>query len=180
MNKEIVSLVFAAVLCSTAIADVFKCRSPEGKTLYSDEPCGRNGMVLSNLGANTLPALPAPVQRQQPIQAQPQHSPGVQIIAGPAPFVADAYSCNLARRNADTTASSSTADPKRVEIAEREANIACYGTSKAGEIEEARAGATKVIINNTRAVQGLSRFLTHCAGVYCYDNLGGKHRRLRP
>lgn len=106
----------------------------------------------------------------------------MQTPAAPAPFVADAYSCNLARRNAETTASSAHADPKRVELAEREANIACFGTAKAGEIEQARAAAPKVVVKTvaTRVVQQPPRFITHCAGAYCYDNLGGRHLRPRP
>lgn len=181
MKIGIIFFLFAVTLCGTANADVYKCKSPAGKTIYSDEPCGRNAEVLSNLGANTLPAMTVPAQSQRPMQPQPQRPPEAQVAPAPATFVADPYTCNLARRNAETTASSSSADSKRVQIAEREANIACYGTAKAGEIEQARAGATKVIIKpETQYVRPPSRFITHCAGVYCFDNFGGRHPRLRP
>lgn len=93
--------------------------------------------------------------------------------------MANATECDRARRNADTTASSFTADPTRVEIAEREVNIACYGSAKAGEIEQARAGATRVIIHDTQPVFRAPRLITHCLDAYCYDALGGRHPRLR-
>jgi len=179
MKKRIALLLFASSLAGGATADVYKCLSLEGKTIYSDESCGRNGKVLQNLGANTLPAIPVPDQNQQTPRAQPQRPPDEQLAAAP-PFVANLRVCDLARRNAATTASSFTADPKRIEFAEREANIACYGTTKAGEIEQARAGSTQVIINNSRTILRPSSFITHCSGVFCYDTLGGRHPRLQP
>ncbi len=181
MNIGIAFLLLASTFCGTATADVYKCENPPGKTIYSDEPCGRNAKVMSNLGANTLPAMPVPIQSQPTTLAQTQRPFEERVAPVPPAFVADLYTCNLARRNADTTASSSSADPKRVQLAEREANIACYGTVKAGEIEQARAGATKVIINpDTQPALRPSRFITHCAGAVCFDYLGGRHPRLQP
>jgi len=182
MKKTAICLLFpiSFAISTVATAEVHKCVSAEGKTTYSNEPCGRNGKVLLNLGVNTFPAMPVPTQTQQTTQPQPQRHSEVQVASASLPFVADPYTCNLAKRNADTTASSSNADPKRVELAEREANIACYGTAKAGEIEQARAGATKVTINNNPSVYRPQSFITHCAGAYCYDVLGGRHPRRWP
>jgi len=171
MNIGIAFLLLASTLCGTAFADVYKCKTPAAKTIYSDEPCGRNAKVLSNLEANTLPAMPVPFRNQPTTQAQTQRPFEERVSPAPPAFVADLYTCNLARRNADTTASSTSTDPKRVQLADREANIACYGTAKAGEIEQARAGATKVIINhNTQPALRPARVITHCAGAYCFDN----------
>ncbi len=182
MIKSMMLLMLAFTLGGNALADVYKCKGTDGKTIYADEPCGRHATRLSNLEANTLPAIP--VTRPQPPApsamqgtAQSQDS---QAAAAPSRFVANATECDRARRNADTTASSFTADPKRVELAEREVNIACFGSARAGEIEQSRAGATRVIIHDPRPVLHPPRFITHCLGAWCFDDLGGRHPRLRP
>lgn len=181
MNKSMMLLLLALTFGGNAVAEVYKCKGTDGKTTYADEPCGRHATRLSNLEVNTLPAIPV-ARPQSPANAAVQGAPqsaDSQAAAVPSRFVANATECERARRNADTTASSFTADPKRVELAEREVNIACYGSAKAGEIEQARAGATRVIIHNPRPVLHAPRFITHCLGAWCFDELGGRHPRLR-
>ena len=184
MNKSILFLLLSLVYCTSTLADVYKCKGSDGKTIYTDEPCGRHATRLSNLDANTLPAISVGNHHQLATASAPVRRlaslPDAQSPAAPPPFVANATECERARRNADTTASSLTANPKRVEIAEQEVNIACYGSAKAAEIEQARAGATRVIIRNPRPVLRAPRFVTHCLGAYCYDDLGGRHPRLSP
>jgi len=172
-------LVFAS--WTSALADVYKCKGTNGKTVYADEPCGQRATRLSNLDTNTLPAIQVAKQQELPPAAlrSAQGMADGQIAAAPRPFVANATECERARRNADTTASSITADPKRVELAQMDVNITCYGSARAGEIEQARAGATRVIIHNTRPVLHAPRFITHCLGTHCYDDLGERHPRLR-
>lgn len=182
MKKTIGFLLLVSTFCVSAMADVYKCEVTAGKTVYSDEPCGRHGVRLPNLDVNTLPAI-AVSKPQQPRPAPDQTAVNPMessTLATSRPFVANATLCERARRNADTTASSFTADPKRVELAERDANITCFGSAKAAEIEQARAGATKVIIHNPRPVLHAPGFITHCLGSYCYDDLGRRHPRLSP
>ena len=173
-------LLLVSTFYVSAMADVYKCEGTDRRTVYSDEPCGQHGTRLSNLDVNTLHAIPVAKPYQLPLTpiAAAQNLPDAQTPAAPPPFVANATQCERARRNADTTASSFTADPKRVELAEREVNIACYGSAKAGEIEKARAGATRVIIHHARPALRAPRLITHCLGAFCYDGLGGRHPRL--
>lgn len=180
MKMTIGFLLLVSTFCVSAMADVYKCEGTDGRTVYSDEPCGRHATRLTNLDVNTLPAIPVAKPHQPPLAPArtAQNLPEAQTPATAPPFVANATECDRARRNADTTASSFTADPTRVELAEREVNIACYGSAKAGEIERARAGATRVIIHNPRPAFRSPRFITHCLGAYCYDGLGGRHPRL--
>lgn len=182
MYKTVIFLLLVFASCASALAGVYKCEGKDGKTIYADESCGRDATRLSNLDANTIPAIT--VTKPPPLPAAPgqtgQSLPDTKTPAIPPPFVANVTQCERARRNADTTASSFTADPKRVELAEREVNITCYGSAKAGDIEQARAAATRVIIHSPRPVLRASRFITHCLGAYCYDSLGGQHQRLQP
>ncbi len=182
MKMMLMFLLLAFAFCASAVADVYKCKGKDGKTVYADEPCGRHATRLSNLDANTLPAIPVakPALQSPAPTLIAQNAPGTQTPATAPPFVANATECERARRNADTTASSFTADPKRIEFAQQEMNIACYGSAKAGEIEQARAGATRIINRNTRPALRTPRFVTHCRGAYCYDDLGGRHLRPSP
>lgn len=182
MNKSVMFLLLVFAFCTSALADVYKCKGTDGKTVYADEPCGRHATRLSNLNTNTLPAIQLAKPQEPPPAAlrTTQGLPDGQIPASPRPYVANATECERARRNADTTASSITADPKRVELAQTDVNITCYGSVRAGEIEQARAAATRVIIHNTRPILHAPRFITHCLGTHCYDDLGGRHPRLRP
>lgn len=182
MNKTAIFLLPVFAFCTSALANVYKCKGPDGKTVYTDEACGRNATRLSNLDTNTLPAIQLAKQPQLPpaVLGSGPGLPDRQIPATPRPFMANATECERARRNADTTASSITADPKRVELAQMDVNITCYGSARAGEIEQARAGATRVIIHNTRPVLHAPRSTTHCLGTHCDDERGERHPRIRP
>ncbi len=179
MTKSVMFLLLAFTFCASAQADVYKCKGSDGRTVYADEPCGRNATRLSNLEINTLPASIVAKPDRPSLAPVPtaQNLPETQAPATTPAFVANAAQCERARRNADTTASSFTADPKRVELAQQEVNIACFGSAKAGEIEQARAAATRVIIHQARPALRPPRFITFCRGAFCYDDLGGRHPR---
>lgn len=84
---------------------------------------------------------------------------------GAAPFIPNQYECERTTRNAEVAAKSAT---KRIRdsVLDREMNIACFGPERAGQIEEARAGAPQVTIHQA------APSITRCVGAYCYDRRG--------
>jgi hypothetical protein len=42
-------VIFTAIPCGPARADIFRCVAPDGKTLYSDAPCPRGAVRSSNI-----------------------------------------------------------------------------------------------------------------------------------
>jgi hypothetical protein len=163
-------------------AQVMKCVNNATKAVtYTDGACApgttstltmreQTAEEIQTERAQAQQALQQKYQRQQYEAAtQPQYAPVQQ--SGPA---ISPYECDLARRNLDTANSARTVK-SNTEGLRAEMNMKCFGTGRAGKIEQARAGAPRVIINNPPPVHSPPATMTHCAGAYCYDNQGSTH-----
>lgn len=53
-SSVIISLVIIMVMAGSVLADIYKCKSPSGVTIYSDEPCGKNAKLFIRESAKTV------------------------------------------------------------------------------------------------------------------------------
>lgn len=159
----------------TASAQVHRCTDPKsGRVTYSNVGCSDGEQTRqierqrsdAELQAERADADAARLRFESQQSREVVAARSASEAAAPAPaFRANQFECERALRNADTAASSITSRGRRDSAADREANIKCYGTADAAEIEKARAGATRVKVQNTRLPNGMAR----CDGTYCYD-----------
>lgn len=189
-------LVLALCLFSWgAHAQVFKCKGPGGKLVYSDAPCadGTAGTIV-NTQANVLEtdatraAERAPADDMVPMPVRPL-PPGYrpQAMAPALPQESqriDPQACNNAKRDLDYARGTVSLEQSRgkhpgaalsaLRAAESRVDVAC-GTKTAADRSAQPTGRNAS--SATQDAQPQTSVLTHCDSAQCIDNYGVAYTR---
>jgi len=188
-------LVLALCLFSSgAHAQVFKCKGPGGKLVYSDAPCadGTAGTIV-NTQANVLEsdatraAERLPADDMEPMQVRPPlgYRPSSMVPALPQESRRiDPQACNNARRDLDYAKGTVSLERSRgkhpgaalsaVRTAELKVDAAC-GTTLAADRSTQPTGRNSPV--GTQEAPPQISVLTHCDNVQCVDNYGVAYTR---
>ena len=186
MNSRL--LAVCLLLPLGAVAQVYKCPSPSGKTVYSDRPCGAGQVMDSSaLKANSLPASRRENDTSRSQQHEAQRGPQALVIGG---STGNAPSAQI--RDLEVSASSVTI-PMLEQCNRWRQVVAAYENANTRAAQDARANAAdrcqkagRGALPPTREeaeaeaaanAAGAPAMLTNCDLAGCWDTAGNRYSR---
>lgn len=174
------AVAFVMLAASPAAAEVFRCKGPNGKLVYSDSPCTSNstGGVIE-LRENSLDTRMDREHNERYIERQRQQGTGEQGM-NTVPTTGttqdtqrDSPTCRLAIRNANTQSSSAT--PAKIDSDRAEAIRECgfnpWPGKTASEIDAENRRSRAI----ERAARSQPAQITTCDASGCWDTMGNRY-----
>ncbi|WP_295758313.1 DUF4124 domain-containing protein [Undibacterium sp.] len=192
--KTILASLLALMLSANAVAQVNKCKDLKtGHITYSDAACPKSDAATEISGARSSEELSA--ERKRASEAQEQtalrfqreaQATQIQAVSSspargrPSATAVDpskSYECSTAKYALEVAKNRATPLKGGTDSYQDQVDMACLGPDAAAKIIAARAGATKIIINNAPRCRLASQELTSSERDACALNEGNQLNR---